>query len=35
MIAVALAFAIGAIAQRTGSEELQASDPIVELVVPA
>lgn len=35
MIAIALAVAIGAIAQRTQSEELQASDPVVEQVVPA
>jgi hypothetical protein len=35
MIALALAFLIGAIAQRTVSEELRASDPVVETVVPA
>ena len=35
MIALALALLIGAVAQRTSSEELQASDHAAAVVVPA
>lgn len=35
MIALALALLIGAVAQRTSSEEMQASDPVASHVVPA
>jgi hypothetical protein len=35
MIAIALAVFLTAIANRSASEEMQASDPAAELVVPA
>lgn len=35
MIAVVIALFIGALAQRTVSEERQASDPVAATVVPA